>query len=47
MPGAIIPPLYDLLIKTSNVVAVPKSIIIKFFFLLIKLIALVSLSEPT
>ena len=28
IPGAIIPPLYDLLINISNVVAVPKSIII-------------------
>ena len=46
-PGAIIPPKYVSLIITSNVVAVPKSKIIKLFFLSIRLIALVILSDPT
>ena len=32
-PGAIIPPKYWFFITTSNVVAVPKSIIIKLLFL--------------
>ena len=46
-PGAIMPPKYIFLIITSNVVAVPKSKIIKLSLLLSKLIALVNLSDPT
>ena len=47
IPGAITPPLYVFLIITSKVVAVPKSKIMKLSLLFNKLIALVSLSEPT
>ena len=47
IPGAIIPPTYVSFINTSKVVAVPKSRMIKFFLLSIKLIAFVILSDPT
>ena len=47
IPGDIIPPKYFFLVTTSNVVAVPKSIIIKLFLLSITPIELANLSEPT
>ena len=47
IPGAIIPPIYVFFIKTSKVVAVPKSKIIKLLLLSIVPMEFASLSEPT
>ena len=47
IPGEMIPPSYFFSIKTSKVVAVPKSRIIKFLSLLKTPNALANLSDPT